>query len=506
MMGTVLAGLLLQLGFTEVAVASGIDATMANMPAFPYDRMNGGGAIGDLDGDGLPDVFLPSTGLTPDRIYRNDGDGTFTLQPMVSDREAEHRGCGVAIGDYDGDGLQDVFVTSFGDASAPIAPGQNRLYRNLGDGTFDERAAEAGVAFSSTIVPDGYGASFADYDLDGDLDLFVCAWTQFSEGNRLFRNDGDGTFTDVTVASGLLIQQWSGFAPCFTDMDGDRRPDLLVASDFGTTRVFQNLATGFVDRTVKLTPDVVYNGMGHCVADFNGDGRTDWFVTSVFHEGPTPDPNGNRLYLNRGDARRLVAAPATAGVRDGGWGWGAVACDFDHDGDVDIAEVNGWSDPEWVDERSYLYLNRGNARFDERGVAAGFDDDGQGRTLLSFDYDVDGDMDLLVVNNNGPVRLYRNDLGGPGTHWLRVELDTSARPDLAPAGLGTRLQVRIGGRRQVAVLDGGSSYLGNSQATAHFGLGARTRVDELRIEWADGTTTVLTDVAADQVLQVAAQP
>lgn len=491
--------------FTEVAQASGIDAMVLNMPNFPYDRMNGGGAIGDFDRNGFPDLFLPSTGTGPDRIFYNQGDGSFVEQVPAVGAHPEYRGCGAAVGDYDADGWPDIYVTSFGDANAAIAVGGNRLYHNNGDGTFTEVAAAAGVEYTSYLLPDGYGATFGDYDLDGDLDLFVCGWVALAYGNRLYRNEGDGTFTDVTDTPGFDFALLAGFSPSFTDLTGDRYPELLIAGDFGTTQVYENLRDGsFADITAQVGPDMVYNGMGSCTGDFDGDGRIDWMITSVWYEAGSSDPNGNRLYRNQLDGAGLVATASNTGVTDGGWGWGAVAADFNHDGRLDIAEVNGWSDAEWQDERSCLYTALPNGKFIDRGRAAGFEDSGQGRALMSLDYDADGDVDLIIINNNGRVRLYRNDLPAGNRHWLGAEFDTSGNPALAPGGVGTRITVEAGNKRWVRLLDGGCNYLSCSELRVHFGLKSVTMLDRVQIDWADGFRTVLTDLAADQTITVAA--
>lgn len=495
-----------QLDFDEVSQAVHINANMINSADHEVGPMNGGASIGDFNNDGICDIFLPSTGISPDRIFMGKPDHTFLkVVPILHNATQLHRGVGSTVGDFDGDGWQDIYVTSFGDMGDIPGPGANRLYRNNQDGSFTEVAEFAGVAFDAPSIPDGFGACFGDYDLDGDLDLFVCGWNVADQGNQLFRNEGNGTFVNRTHLANFNFGLVRGFSPRFADMNGDRYPDLLLASDFGTTMIFQNERNGtFLDVTQALAPDKAHYGMGQALADFNGDGLLDWYVTSIFFDNPNLFiPNGNRLYLNQGPGLPMKGQRFSSGVVNGGWGWGTVAGDFDLDGDMDLAEVNGWEDPEWVGESSFLFLNDGDANFTDEAASTGFADFGQGRGLVSFDYQNDGDLDLLVVNNNGPVHLYRNNMGG-NKHWLRIDVDTSANSALAPDGSGTRIIVQANGGKMVQVMDGGASYLGCSQMTTLFGLGNARTVDRITVEWADGFRTILENIDDNQIIEVAA--
>ena len=367
------------------------------------------------------------------------------------------------------------------------------------------------------------GAAFGDYDLDGDLDLAVSAWgTRWRDElliynpNPLFRNDGDGTFTDVTRQAGVFSMRTLGFAPLFADMDGDRYPELLIAADLGTSKYYRNDRDGtFSEITATSGTGLDANGMGSAVGDFDGDGRLDWYVTSVYGElRETVAGTGNMLYRNRG-GHRFTELAAAAGVQDGGWGWGAVAVDLDHDGRLDIVTTNGWEIangagfPEWEYERTYLFHNNGGLTFTEVAAAWGLHHTGQGRGLVHFDYDNDGDQDLAIFTKDQRILLYRNDLAAPERHWLRVLLDTSGRPDLAPDGIGTRVIVRTAAPaagEQVRYLYSGGSYLTSSELSAHFGLGPAARVAELRVEWPDGSLTLLHDLPADHTITVTPDP
>ena len=183
--------------------------------------------------------------------------------------------------------------------------------------------------------------------------------------------------------------------------------------------------------------------MGSAIGDFDNDGRLDWYLTSVYADGGSVSKdNGNMLYVNQGEHRYRELSEA-AGVNNGGWGWGAVAVDLDHDGLLDLVATNGWEKPnpegllEWISEPTHVFLNRGGLSFHHATFEVGLVHRKQGRGLLHFDYDNDGDQDLLIVNQRGPVSLYRNELSGPGTNWLRVFADTRGAPHLAPDGLGT---------------------------------------------------------------------
>ena len=484
--------------FSDRSFESGLDY-FADMMSDMSDRnLYIGGTVGDFDRDGWPDVFLLGGGGIADALFMNNGDGTFTDRAADWGVDALHRGRGATTGDFNGDGWPDIYVTSGGDLEIGDFPGRNRLYRNNGDGTFTNVAAAAGVNETDTSATNATGSAFGDYDLDGDLDLFVCGW-QGTNGNRLFRNDGDGTFTDVTVAAGIGFG-FDGFSPRFVDMNGDRYPELLIAADFVTSRYFLNDGDGtFTNITSSTGTGIEDNGMGSAIADFNHDGLPDWYVTSVYRDGTAQD--GNHLYVNQGSDTYTVN-PESSGARDGGWGWGVAAIDVDHDGWVDIVETNGWVETEFIGENAYVFRNNGDLTFTAVPDAGGLDHAGQGRSLLALDHDRDGDMDFLVTAFDQPVFFYRNDLSGPDTHWIEVVLDTGGHAGLAPDGYGSKVVVTVGGVSQTVWVDGGPTYLGRSQLVAHFGLGAATTVDQLRVEWADGVVTTLTGVAADQILTV----
>ncbi|MEM7165170.1 MAG: FG-GAP-like repeat-containing protein [Planctomycetota bacterium] len=481
--------------FVDVTAASGVYGEYF----MPGEEIPGGGAVADFNNDGFQDIFLIG-GWTGDKLFINAGNGTFVESAAAWGVNVAHFGIGIAVGDYNNDGWLDAYVTSLG---IGVALGSHRLYHNVGGTHFVEVAATAGVHATSTVVPDGWGAAFGDYDLDGDLDLFVGAWYP-SDGNRLFRNEGNGTFLDVTVTAMGVVNSRT-FSPRFVDMDGDFYPELLLAADFATSRYYRNTGFGsFIDSTLSSGTGIDANGMGQTVADYNGDGLLDWYVTSVHSEvsqGPTVPGTGNMLYLQEA-AHLYVESSLPSGVNDGGWGWGVLSVDFDHDGAVDLIETNGWPDVIFTNESSYAFRNDGTGHFADVSANTGIAAHSlQGRGIAGFDYDNDGDQDVIIFGNNDPVRLYRCDHTGPDKHWLRIFLDTTGTT-LAPNGFGSRVRVTTGNLEQLRSLDGGCNYLSQSELSAHFGLGAATYAD-VRVEWSNGVVSLYDETLANQTLTIA---
>jgi hypothetical protein len=482
--------------FDDRTSAAGLDYTPSLMADMAGGAMFSGGSVGDFNRDGWPDLFMLGGGNVVDALFINNGDGTFTDKAADWGVDLLHRGRGTTVGDFNADGWPDLYVTSSGDLTGGERIGQHMLYRNNGDGTFTDIAGSAGVNLTSPTSTIATGAAFGDYDLDGDLDLFVCHYDG-NDGSRLFRNNGDETFADVTGTAGI-DQDFFGFSPRFVDMNGDRYPELLIANDYVTSRYYVNNGDGtFTDETASSGTGLEDNGMGTTVADFNRDGRPDWYVTSIYEDMTHKD--GNYLYVNQGSDTYTVLREAD-GARNAGWSWGSEALDLDHDGFIDIAATNGWGTPEFTLEETYLYRNNGDMTFSEvQGGTSGFDHVAQGRTLLTLDYDRDGDMDIALTAFEGAIALYRNDVSGADANWLEVALDTSGDPGLAPDGYGAKVTAVSGGVTQYFWINGGATYLGRSQPVAHFGLGSSTTVDTLTVDWPDGTSKVWTNLAANQM-------
>ena len=305
------------------------------------------------------------------------------------------------------------------------------------------------------------------------------------------------------------------FASAFTDLDGDGWPDLAVASDFGTTRLYWNNGDGtFTDGTIGARIGSDKNGMGSTFGDYDGDGDLDWFVSSTFHEfercqvSTGCDPwtaTGNRLYRNDGD-RVFSDATDAAGVRDGGWGWGAVFFDFDNDGDLDLAMVNGMRESESPSDvdlgYSRLWRNDGNGVMTEISQSVGLTEAAAGKGLLTFDYDGDGDLDLFAVNNGSVSRLYRND-GGNANSWLRIRV---VGESANTGGIGAKLSVKVQDAAVPQIREVGvrSHFLGQSELAEHFGLGpGADRVEQVTVTWpTTGEVTVLRDIPANTTIVV----
>jgi len=488
--------------------------------------MHGGGAVGDFNRDGWPDVFIVGGGGVPDALFINQQNGTFVNEAATWFAPAEnqpllYRGNGANVGDYNKDNCLDIFVTSHGDLPGPPEKGKHRLYRNNCNGTFSNVAAAAGVN-ETAPYPDGYGAAFGDYDMDGNLDLWVGGWhldnSGDSLGTRLFHNNGNGTFTDKSVAAGMVDDRVRGFGAIFVDTDDDRYPELLVTGDFGSSRYCINdrNAPHFRCLDPVESDEIVWNASGTTMADFNRDGRMDWYIGGIYPAWHDEGPPGSRLYLNQGNDH-FVAAPASAGVNDGGWSWGAASPDLDNDGWPDLVQTNGWPDCDDVTgecfdpEPTYVWRNNGDGSYTDIHEAANLVHMGEGRGLMTLDYDRDGDMDVINLTNNGPLVLFRNDLIPPGgptptdANWFEVVLDTKGYQKLPPNGFGTHVKLEAQGVQQNIRINGGSNYLSNSEQIAHFGMAGVTSAD-LTVMWPSGFQVVRKGVAANQRHTVRARP
>ncbi len=506
-MGLVATAVAAPPAFTNVSVQAGV-AVEYDPTSMPNESYGGSACVGDFNRDGFQDIYVCAGAQAgPDHLFINNGDGTFTDKAAEWGCDVVHNGKGITVGDYNNDGWLDVYVVS--------APMTNRkLWRNDGGKGFTNVAAEAGITFPSNNQSDTWFGCFGDYDLDGDLDLFSAGFSSAPAHNdsRLFRNNGDGTFTDVTASIGL----WSGigsiaaFAGSFTDMDGDRYPELLVTADFkcsgsAGSQYWKNDGDGtFTVWTDEAGVGLEGNGMGQTQGDVNNDGRCDWYTTTIagFCSG-----DGNRLYRNTGN-HTFGDIGAAVGVDQGGYGWGAIAVDVNHDGHLDLGATNG---PGVGGLGARLFMNNGNGTsFTNQAVISGLNHQGWGRSMIHFDMDNDGDQDV-AIHVYGPgttvddeFSLFRNDLDlqAGDTHWLRIFLDTTGFDGLAPDGYGSKVSVKIGEDSQHRWIDGGNSHLGISELSAHFGVGEATVIDEVKVLWNDGTETVLTDVPADQTMTI----
>jgi hypothetical protein len=513
--------------FQDVTAAAGLNHTQHDVvfdPSAPINMplyMGGGAAAGDYDNDGNVDLYVTRHDAN-DILYRNNGDGTFDDVTAASGIARGAGSNGAGWGDIDADGDLDLYVTVLDDT-------RFYLYVNDGSGGFSEEAVARGAAIEGADMHFGYSVAFGDYDKDGYLDIHTCEWrgaamnpTSAPSNSRLLHNLGaanPGHFEDATQAAGVAIDGVVGtrpgtfsFASRFADMDNDGWPDLVVASDFETSRIFWNDQDGtFTDGTAAAGVGSDENGMGNAVGDANGDGLLDWFVTSVWdpldicaEAGCGWGTTGNRLFLNNGD-RTFTDATDSGGVREGDWGWGSTFIDYDNDGDEDLIMTNGIAFP-WLPQLVEPYQNDvmrffendGSGVFTEIAAGIGIADVGSGKGLLKFDYDNDGDQDVYVVNNGARGVLYRND-GGNANSWLRIVLDG---PN---AGVGARVTVRPTrrGAALTRVVTAGSNFLGQDDTTLVVGLGSRRgSVYEVTVEWPQGVVSVSSRVRRNSTLVV----
>ncbi len=490
--------------FTNVTANAQINHVQHNLVSTgTYLDMTGGAAAGDVDGDGWVDLFVTRVDGS-DILYRNLGNGTFDDISSTSGFTANLPTNGATFGDIDNDGDLDLYVTATGH-------GRFYLYTNDGAGNFSEVGIARQAHVPSTAIGYGQSAAMGDYDRDGYLDIATGDWGNFSFIGKaaLLQNRGAaaaGYFTDMTVAAEVDQHPTNTtfrFSPRFADMNNDGLPDLTFAADFLHSQLYWNDGDGtFTDGTQAANVGTDQNGMGSTIADFDGDGDLDWFVTAIKAHPDDPDPiqdTGNRLYVNNGDGTFHDGTDA-AGVRDVGWGWGTSFFDYDNDGDLDLIATNGWENGYLGNDPTTLWQNNGGV-FTDVSNASGITDTDLGRGLLTLDYDNDGDLDVFIVNNGGQPILYEND-GGNDSDWLRIITEgTVSNRD----GIGARITVdpdsTVTGDEMVREVDGGSNFLSTSEMTAHFGLGSSaSSVDTVTIRWPSGIQQMFFNVAANTEL------
>ena len=492
-----------------------------------------GAVFFDYDNDGWLDIFLPCGSRFNDapkdatnRLYKNNRDGTFTDVTEKAGLLRSGWASGATVGDYNNDGFEDLFLTYWG---------QNVLYRNNGDGTFTDVTKQAGLLNQKTRW--GSGCTFVDYDRDGRLDLFVANYIQFDpkttprkgqdtacnwkgvavncgprgllpETHLLYHNNGDGTFTDVSVKSGIAKAKGSyGLTAVAADFDNDGWPDIFVACDSTPSLLFRNNHDGtFTEdgmaRGVALNDDGAEQaGMGVAVGDVNLDGNLDILTTHFAEDTST-------LSINDGKANfRDETLRAGLGVETRFVSWGCGMPDLDNDGYPDLFAVTGSVYPEMeraIPELAYktprvLFRSLGNGKFEEL-----MDEGGPGVTAVhssrgcSFgDFDNDGDVDILINNINEPPSLLRNDVSG-ANHWLKVKLlgVVSNR-----SAIGGRVTARYDGKVQAQEVLSQSSFFSVSDSRLHFGLGAAQFAD-LEIRWPNGRKESFAKVPADQLVVI----
>jgi hypothetical protein len=468
----------------------------------PYDRALGlgaGVAAADFDNDGDIDLFVPTALDTPDRLYVNIGEGVF-------EESAAERGLDNLDGhrtalwfDYDGDHRLDLVVA--GDCYPELegeCQGTIKLYRQTVDGNFENTTSQAGE-LEFTDPTHVAGMSAGDIDGDGYLDLILCGWTSPS---RFFRNNGDGTFDDITSTSGIELDSAQVWMALFHDFNGDGRQDLFVAVDFGKDRLLLNQGgNSFVDVAGEAGVDFSANEMGVAPGDFDNDGDIDLFVTNI-------DPD-NRFHRNDSSGNTLAFTNiATDNDMDAtGWAWGCTFLDANNDGLLDLAVTNGYFvTREQREDPSVFFVSRGGSpvTFDRVSDEVGFNDTLWGSALLAVDYNRDGRQDLiqsamLVVDSTAYVRVLKNNPQpeAPSNGFLIVKPRQNG-PN--PRAIGALVRVSTGATTMTRLITAGTSFMGQEPAEAHFGLGDATQVDVLTIEWPNGDISQFENVDVNQLI------
>lgn len=526
--------------FEEIAAKSGVHFITANSPTPNKNQpetMVAGVALLDYDGDGYLDIYLVNGAAIPslvkesplywNRLFHNNRDGTFADVTEKAGVAGSGYGMGVAVGDFDNDGLPDIFVANVT---------SNQLFHNNGDGTFTDVTAKAGVSggLLNGSKMWSVGAGWFDYNNDGLLDLFVvnyCHWELNKDPmcmlngtvrgychpkyyapmhNTLYRNNGDGTFTDVSEEAGIAAKLGKGMSVSFADFDGDGFLDAFVANDTTPNFLFHNVG-GKKFEEIGLEAGVAYSqsgkalsGMGSDFRDINNDGRPDIWHTAIEHE-TFP------LYLNRrsgsfSDSTAMAGlALATANMS----GWGNGMFDFDNDGwkDLFVARSNVVDNISAVypnrhyTEPNSLFRNLRNGRFEDVSSTAGadFQLEAAHRGVAFGDFDNDGRIDMVVTVLNGPVKVFRN-ITQSENHWILLKL------------VGTKSnRMAIGAQIQITTEDGNSQwnqvstavgYASASDSRVHFGLGTNRRIHELSIRWPSGIKQQLHNLEVDRILTI----
>src|SRR5215211_7207703 len=520
-----------KISFTDITAQSGITFKHVASPDKKYivESMGGGVALFDFDNDGDLDIYLvnaltvdlvKSKGKTKSDLYRNDGNGKFTEVGAKAGVSDIGWGMGVAVGDYNNDGFEDLYVTCLG---------PDRLLKNNGNGTFTDVTAKAGVNDPRWTT----GASFVDYDRDGDLDLFVSNYVDFDinslpefgqgktcqyksipvqcgprglkgAGDSLFRNNGDGTFTDVSKQAGVIDENgYYGMGIITSDFDDDGLIDIFVANDSTPNYYYRNNGNGSFKESGFITGTAVNeNGseqgsMGVTAGDYDHDGKLDLFITNFADEY-------NTLYHNDGknSFTDVSYAAKLAAVSLPHVGWGTKFFDYDNDGWVDLFVANGHVYPQLPSYRQPRLLHRNNRDSTFTEVSAEFGavltESRASRGVAFGDIDNDGDVDLLIADLDGPPQLLRND-GGSANNSILIKL-VGVKSNRS--GIGARVTVVSGDLTQTDQARSGDSYISQSDLRLHFGLEKRTKVDSIQVRWPSGTVDKISNLGVNRIITI----
>jgi hypothetical protein len=517
--------------FRNVAAEAGLTRSFPNggtgSKKYIVETTGSGAAFIDYNNDGLLDIFVLSGPDGTNRLYRNEGSGRFTDVTREAGLTSDGWSQGVCAGDFDNDGFTDLLVTSWGGLA---------LYRNIGGRRFENITAKAGLTQNRARY--NTGCAFLDYDNDGRLDIFVANYVKFDfsttpkpggnpycwyrglavncgprglpfDRNILYRNNGSGTFTDVSDASGISKPNQSYCLGVLTgDFNQDGRTDIFVACDQTPSLLYMNNGDGTFNEEALLRGTAfdengkALSGMGAAAADYDGDGKLDIFRSNFSDERET-------LYRNRG-AAEFDDATITAGLAHNTRfvGWGCGFFDFDNDGWKDLLLVNGHVFPE-VDrlkidihykDRAILYRNNRDGTFRDisESTGPGILEPHAARGAAFGDYDNDGSVEVLVNNQNEPPSLFKS-ARKPAGNWVILKLE-GARSNRS--AIGARVRLTAGGRKQLDEVRSGGSYLSQNDLRLHFGLGGAPAIDRIEIDWPSGEHQVERNVGLNRVLSI----
>ena len=537
--------------FVDATHESGIrfqHAEGSRSSLLPED-MGSGAGFADIDNDGDLDLYIvnipgpfkinhsnkPTTSANV--LYRNNGDGTFTDITDTAKVGDTGYGMGCVFADYNGDGNVDLYVTNYG---------ENVLYQNKGDGTFTDvtKTAKVGCPLWST------GAAFADYDGDNDLDLYVCNYVNYDleqfqqqkeeslqsgklvpnalnptvfepQDNVFYRNNGDGTFTDITAETGVAAPGGRSMQAIFSDFDNDNDMDLYVANDTSENHVFRNDGDRtFTDVSAESWAADFRGSMGLAAGDYDADGDVDLFISHWIDQEYV-------LYRNLLTENKTAEHLATKRIRfvDESYsamlaevtlkeiGWGVSLFDYDNDGDLDIFVVNGSTfqkldQPEMlIPQHNQLFRNEGDGTFSDISKSSGIANlpARVSRGAAFGDYDNDGDVDIFIANNYDRPTLLRNNATDMknSNNWLQVRL---IGKNLNQNAIGAKILLKTADSTQIREIYAGESYMSANSFIAEFGLGKATQIHTLQVTWTNGKTQTLQDISVNQLIQIIQKP
>ena len=480
-----------QVSFIDVTSSKGFRNFQ---PAFEYGC---GVTATDYNEDGQIDLYVMSDRNSPNRLYQNNGNGLFSEVDIGVSTDMLSRAA--LWFDFDGDHLLDLFVAGdcFDQQGSCVDADNMRLFRQLPNGTFEDVSETSGILTGREFTGAFGGISAGDINNDGYLELLTVMW----EGDiTLYLNNGDGTFSDITWSSGMLnpARYWQ---PSFFDFDQNGWTDIYLNVDSFENLYWENNQDNtFTEIGSQLNLNLDWDCMGMGLGDFDNDDDMDIYISNILSSS-----ENNALLQNNSEENSLYfnEIGVQAGVGEGGWGWGVTFMEADNDGFLDVAATNGWHANTGFD-RSKIWKNKGDGTFDDISVDAGFNENLEASTLISFDYDRDGDLDLaqtLKRDQEGGIRLFENQLNTSEDfgNYLVIKPRMLGSNHWA---IGSLVKIRIGTEIQTRPITAGISYYGQEPSEAFFGLGDAIEVDEVTIVWPGGEETIVSSFDANQVMTI----